>query len=111
MSKPRIVKDYDKVSDDVINLVKLEYPYGFDRKLILFKNAKGKLVSALPFETDDRYYLIRMTAAEAQEIIEEDDDFDDDGNLTENAKNRLEDEINEVEGGINAVEPEDNQDD
>ena len=98
MSKPRVVKDYDKVPDEVLALIKLEYPYGFDRKLILFKNAKGKFVSALPFETEDRYYLIRMTATEAQEIIEEDDDFDDDGNLTEKAKVRLEDEIEEIEG-------------
>ena len=112
MSKPRVVKDYDKVSDEVLAQVKLEYPYGFERKLILFKNASGKFVSALPFETEDRYYLIRMTAAEAQEIIEEDDDFDDDGNLTENAKTRLEDEIDEIEGGMSAMEaePDDNQD-
>ncbi len=90
MSKTRIVKDYEKLSEDVIAQIKLEYPRGFEKKLIQFKDAKGKFVSALPFETDDFYYLIRMTREEAQEIIEEDDDYNEEGNLTENAKDKLE---------------------
>jgi sigma54-dependent transcription regulator len=95
MNKPRIVKDYEKVSEEVLAQIKLEYPWGFQKKLVTFKNKDGKFVSALPFETEDYYYLIRMTANEAMQIIEEDDDYDDDGNLTEEAKERLEDEIEE----------------
>lgn len=93
MSKPRVVKDFDKVDEEVIGQIKLEYPYGFDKKLITFKNKEGKFVSALPFETEDRYYLIRMTRNQAQEIIEEDEDYDDDGNLTKVAMERLENEV------------------
>ena len=96
MNKPRVVKDYDKISEEVLAQIKLKYPFGFERKLILFKNKDNKLVSALPFETDDRYYLIRMTASQAQEIIDEDDDYDDDGNLNDNAKKRLEEELEEI---------------
>jgi len=69
----------------------LAYPYGFEKKLILFQS-QGKLISALPFEAEDRYYLIRMTKAQAQEIIEEDDDFDDDGNL----KDEIVEELTEL---------------
>ena len=93
--KPRIVKDYEKVGDDVLAQIKLDYPHGFQKKLVTFKNKEGKFVSALPYETDDYYYLIRMTAIEAQQIIEDDDDYDDEGNLTEEARERLEDEIEE----------------
>ena len=93
MSKPRIVKDYEKLSEEVLAQIKLEYPLGFDKKLITFKNREGKFVSALPFETDDYYYLIRMTRVEAQQIIEEDKDYDEDGNLTDVAKERLEEEL------------------
>ncbi len=93
MSKPRIVKDYEKLSEEVIAQIKLQYPYGFEKKLIQFKNQHNKFVSALPFETDDYYYLIRMTRAEAQEIIDDDEDYDQDGNLTEEAKEKLEDEL------------------
>jgi hypothetical protein len=95
MNKPRIVKDYEKVSEEVLAQIKLEYPFGFEKKLIQFKNQKGKFVSALPFETDDYYYLIRMTRVEAQELIEEDDDYDDDGNLTNDAKDRLEEYVDD----------------
>ena len=93
MSKPKVVKDFDKLNEDVLAQIKLEFPFGFEKKLVMFKNGSGKLVSALPFETEDRHYLIRMTRVQAQEIVNEDEDYDDDGNLTENAKQRLEDEI------------------
>jgi len=96
MNKPRIVKDFDKISEEVLALVKLEFPYGFEKKLVKFTNKEGRLVSALPFETEEVYYLIRMTLPEAQQIIEEDDDYDDDGNLTEEAKDRLEEEVEEA---------------
>lgn len=78
MNKPRVVKDYDKLSDDIISAVRMKYPYGFERKLIMFTNKLGKLVSALPFETEDRYYLIRMTAIQAQQILEEEEEEDSD---------------------------------
>ncbi len=81
MNKPRIIKDYDALSIAIQEQIKLEYPYGFHKKLITFKNAKGAFVSALPFETDDYYYLVRMTKEEARDIIEDDEDFDDDGKL------------------------------
>lgn len=89
-NKPRIVKDYEKVDDLIKEQIKLEYPYGFDRDLVTFKNAKGKFVSALPFETEEKHYLIRMTRAEALEIMDEDDDFDEDGNLKDEIKEELE---------------------
>jgi hypothetical protein len=92
MNKPRIIKDYDKLNEEVLAQIKLEYPLGFEKKLIRFKNRDGKFVSGLPFEANDVYYLVRMTIAEAQQIVEEDIDYDEDGNLTDEAKDRLEDE-------------------
>ncbi len=89
-TKPRVVKDFDKLDTDIQEMIKLEYPYGFEDNLIKFNNAEGKQVSALPFETEEKYYLVRMTVAEAQEIIEEDDDYDADGNLTEEAQEEYE---------------------
>jgi hypothetical protein len=80
-SKPRIVKDYEKLPEDILNRVKLQYPNGFVSHLVSYTNKEGKKVSALPFETDEVYYLIRMTAMEARQIIEDDDDYDEDGVL------------------------------
>jgi hypothetical protein len=96
-SKPRIVKDYDKLDSLVQEQIKLEYPYGFEDHLVKFTNAEGKRVSALPFETEEKYYLVRMTVEEAQAIIEDDDDYDEDGNLTDEAREDIEERIDELE--------------
>lgn len=90
MNKPKVIKDYAKLDSGILEQIKLQYPYGFEDSLIIFVNAEGKNVSALPFETEDRYYLVRMTAAEAIEFIEEDDDYDDDGNLVDEVKEEYE---------------------
>jgi hypothetical protein len=79
--KPRVIKDYDKLDPEIQEQIKLEYPYGFSDNLITFTNKDGLIVSALPFETEDKYYMVRMTVSEAIKIVEDDDDFDDDGTL------------------------------
>lgn len=91
MDKPRIVKDYDKLEVEIQEQLKLNYPKGFEESLITIKNIQGAFVSVLPFETDEKYYLVRMTKTEAQEIVEEDEDYDDDGNLTDDVKDEYTD--------------------
>lgn len=89
-SKPRVIKDYDKLDPEIQEKIKLEYPSGYSESLIYFNNKDGKRVSALPFETDDKYYLVRMTIYEAERIIEEDDDYDSTGSLKDSAKEEYE---------------------
>lgn len=83
MSKKRIVKDFEALPDELIARIKLEYPYGFAQHLLSYTNKDGNKVSALPFETEEVYYLIRMTVQEAHQIIEEDEDYDEGGTLRE----------------------------
>lgn len=83
MAKKRVVKDYDALPEDIIRQVKLRYPTGFVANLVQYTNQAGKLVSALPFESDEVYYLIRMTMQEAKRIVKEDEDYDEDGVLRE----------------------------
>ena len=89
--KPRVVKDYDKLEIETLEQIKLQYPYGFEKHLVRFQNKEGKLVSALPFETEEKYYLVRMTLSEAQAIIREDDDYNDSGRLKSNVEARYTD--------------------
>ena len=89
-SKPRVIKDYDKLDPEIQEKIKLEYPSGYSENLIYFNNKDGKRVSALPFETDEKYYLVRMTVFEAEKIIEEDDDYDSTGSLKDSAKEEYE---------------------
>jgi hypothetical protein len=86
MAKPRVIKDFEKLDESIQEQIKLEYPYGFHKNLITFNNATGQKVSALPFETEEKYYLVRMSIAEARQIIEEDDDYDEEGLLKESIK-------------------------
>ena len=81
MSKKRIVKDYENLPEEIVSRVKMEYPQGFANHLVSFTNKEGKKVSALPFETEDVYYLIRMTMIEARQIVSDDEDYDNEGNL------------------------------
>lgn len=96
-SKPRVVKDYEKLDTEIKEQIKLAFPHGFSGHLVSYVNKDGQKVSALPFETDDKYYLVRMTAQEARVIIEEDDDFDDDGNLKESVKEDYKEKFADVD--------------
>jgi hypothetical protein len=109
--KPRIIKDYDKLDPDIQEKIKLEYPYGYSDNLITFTNKDGLIISALPFETEDRYYMVRMTVREAVRIIEEDDDFDDDGMLKEGIKEEYESKYADVEGVDEVADDDDDFDD
>ncbi len=81
MAKKRVVKDYDALTEDIVRLVKLKYPSGYAESLVTYTDKEGKKVSALPFESDDTHYLIRMTILEAKRLVKEDEDYDDEGQL------------------------------
>ncbi|MGR3809657.1 hypothetical protein [Jiulongibacter sp. NS-SX5] len=95
--KPRVIKDFDKLEERIQEQIKLNYPYGFAESLIRFTNKDGLYVSALPFETDEKYYLVRMTVERAEEIIEDDDDFDEDGNLRDDVKEDYNDKYGDLD--------------
>jgi hypothetical protein len=96
-TKRRIVVNYEKLSDDLIEQIKLVYPYGFSDHLISFQNKEGKNVSALRFETFETVYLIRMSGKMAERIIEEDSDYDDDGNLKDDIREKYEELHSDVD--------------
>ncbi|MBR5644295.1 MAG: hypothetical protein IKW77_08920 [Salinivirgaceae bacterium] len=77
-NKPRVIKDFDKISDEMRDQVKAAYPDGFNAYLISFTNKEGQLCCGLPFETEDRMYLLRINNEDTGNI--DDDDFFDDGN-------------------------------
>jgi len=95
-NKPRVVTVFEKLDDSIQHQIKLEYPEGFSQHLISFMNKDGEKVSALRFETEEKIYLIKMSIIMAEQLIEDDEDYDDDGNLTDDAREEYEDE--ELEG-------------
>ncbi len=107
VSKPRVIKDYAKLDAAIQEQIKLVYPFGFSDNLITFNNKEGKLISALPFETDDKYYLIKMSVIEAEQIIEDDDDYNDDGFLKNRVKEGYEEKYADIDYLKDAISDED----
>lgn len=105
--KARVIKDYEKLDEQIREQIKLIYPNGFSQYLISFTNKEGKLVSALPFETDDKYYLVRMTLKEAKQIIDRDEDYDDDGNLKDESREEYEDKYSDLDYIADNIEDDD----
>jgi hypothetical protein len=110
-SKPRVIKDFEKLETELQEQIKLAYPDGFFENLIHFYNKEGRKVSALPFETDEKYYLLRMSVEEAKQIIEDDDDFGSDGTLKNSIKEDYEDKYGDLDHMSDYLDGSDDEDD
>lgn len=78
VSRPKLVKDWDKMPKEIVAAIKAEYPNGFSHKLINYTTPKGEKVLALPYDTEDIAYLVRVTVMESKNVFKGDDDDDDD---------------------------------
>ena len=96
-NKPKVIQNYEKLNKDVQEQIKLHYLEGFSEHLIEFTNPKGELVTALPFETEDKFYMVRMSVRRALELVDQDSDFDDDGVLLRSRREQYEEKYAEVE--------------
>lgn len=90
MSKPRVMTSFFKLDKEIQEQIKLNYPRGFEKHLIRFKNHKKKFVSALPYETDEKYYMVKMSMEEANKIILNDEDYNERGVLRTSVKESYE---------------------
>lgn len=109
-NKPRVIKDYNKLDKALQEQIKLVYADGFAENLIHFFDKKGMKVTALPFETEDKYYMLRMTETEAIDIVEDDDDYDNDGFLKEHIKQDYEDKYADLDHVADQIPDEDDDD-
>nr|WP_319571682.1 hypothetical protein [uncultured Draconibacterium sp.] len=96
-NKPKVIKDYSKLDKDLQQQIKLIYADGFAENLIHFFDKTGQKITVLPFETEDKYYMLRMTEGEAVALVDEDDDFDDDGFLKDEVKQDYEDKYSDLD--------------
>lgn len=109
--KPKVIKDYNKLDKALQEQIKLVYSDGFAENLIHFFDKNGVKVTALPFETEDKYYMLRMSENEAVQIVDDDDDFDDDGFLKDEVKQDYEDKYAELDHVADQIPDEDDDDD
>ena len=112
-NKPRAVVSYEKLATDIQEQIKLEYPRGYSKHLIPFTDRDGSKIKGLRFETEEKIYLIRMTVPQAQQIIKNDDDYNDDGILKASIREEYEDKYSDEDEpeAIEALVGEDFEDD
>ena len=72
MDKLKVVTDYSKLSPELLELFNETYPQGIAGRTIRFPNSKGEIVTAVRLETEDRIYLVKLSA-KAKEILTEED--------------------------------------
>ncbi len=96
-NKPRVIKNYDKLDKELQEQIKFVYTDGFADNLIHFFDKNGVKITVLPFETEDKYYMLRMTENEAVTLIDKDDDYDDDGFLKTDVKQDYEDKYADLD--------------
>lgn len=96
-NKLKVIQDFEKLSSDIQEQIKLVYPYGFSQHLIEFKNKNNETVYALPFETDEKIYMVRMSVKKAIQLIEDDTDYNDEGNLKMDIREKYEDDHSDID--------------
>lgn len=111
VNKPRIIKDYNKLDKELQQQIKLVYADGFADNLIHFFDKNGIKITVLPFETEDRYYMLRMTENEAVQIVDDDEDFDEDGFLKNEVKQNYEDKYADLDHIADQMNDDDADDD
>ncbi len=75
----RVIVDYAKLTNEILNLLVEKFPDGYDDSdIIRFRNAKNELVEAVEVRTEDTIYLVKVSTKLADRIenFDEDEDID-----------------------------------
>lgn len=76
MQKPKVIKEFDRMTEEQQEQIKAMYPKGYQEHLIAFTDKDGHIRMALPFETDEKYYLVKMPFVEVKNPRDLPDDLD-----------------------------------
>jgi hypothetical protein len=95
----RVIVDYAKLTNEILNLLVEKFPDGYDDSdVIRFRNAKNELIEAVEVRTEDTIYLVKISTKLADRIenYDEDDDIDVDVDTIEPVKGLdLDDDIDD----------------
>lgn len=76
----RVIVDYSKLTNEILNLLLEKFPDGYDdSNIIRFRNAQNELIEAIEVRTEDTIYLVKVStklASRLEKFEEEDEDLD-----------------------------------
>ena len=82
----RVIVDFKKLTDKILNLLVEKYPDGYnDSDIITFRNASGEIIEAVEVRTEDTDYLVKVSVKLAESMVsfmDDDEDDDDDTEVT-----------------------------
>lgn len=81
----RVIVDYAKLNDTILNLLVDKFPHGYDDiDIITFRNAKNEVIEAVEVKTEDTAYLVKIgkRLVQAMEDHSDDEDNNDDNSPT-----------------------------
>lgn len=75
----RVIVDYAKLTNEILNLLVDRFPDGYDDShIIRFRNAKNELIEAVEVRTEDTIYLVKVSTKLATRLENfDEDDIDD----------------------------------
>src|SRR5882762_8825293 len=62
VTKKRIIKSLENLSDDLRDLMREQYPNGYEASITRISNAKNEPIFVFPLETGDCVYLVKVPA-------------------------------------------------
>ena len=71
----RVIVDYSKLTNEILNLLVDRFPDGYDdSNIIRFRNTKNELIEAVEVKTEDTVYLVKVSTKLADRIENYDED-------------------------------------
>lgn len=62
VSKKRVIKSLENLSEELKDLLREQYPTGYESSITRITNAKREPIFVFPLETEDATYLIKVPA-------------------------------------------------
>ncbi len=83
MVKKRVIKNIDKISDEVREAIREKYPEGWHNQVIRVNKGDNTFFHAITVDTEDTSYMIKVNVKvdsieELEKLENQDDDYDDD---------------------------------
>ncbi len=71
----RIIVDYSKLTNEILDLLVEKFPDGYDdSNIIRFRNHKDEAIEAVEVKTEDTIYLVKISTKLSERMISYDED-------------------------------------
>ncbi len=67
VAKKRVIKSLENLSDDLRELLREQYPNGYESSITRITNAKKEPIFVFPLETNDAVFLVKVPATKNSE--------------------------------------------